>query len=199
MEAYQSDLLAIGGRNDHGEPVYRLQFGNDPIRRPGGVLERPTLGQFPHDWLLLEWLPAEEFGSFDDWAGGPLGDYPFRGRYHLLQPFPGQQLGSRFLNLSVARQMAWISREHRRDSMAKRRAAFAAERDATDKQRQALIADSLQDAFPSFTGPTSFASNPTTRTAVQHKLEKLEDMERRGLLNRPRPRGQIIGTSPTHA
>ena len=192
MGAYDSDLLAVGGRNPYGEPVFLLVRGAHPIKRKDGTVERPTLGRFAADWVLMEWLPREEFGAPEDWPGGPLGDFPWRGRYHMLQPFPGQELGSATLNPAVARRMAWISSNHRRDSLQARRAALAAHESEKDRIRQNRIADMLHDSFPAFTGPTSFANNPTTRTAVQNKLDLLEQMERDGKLKTQRPRGQVV-------
>lgn len=176
-------LALIGGNNPHGEPVFRLAWGDQPIRRAGGTWEvsEPTW----HCWCLLEWLPSSEFGAPADWPGEFYGPWPARGRYVALQPFVGEEgparLGTVSLNESVLARMAWIAREHRKDSVMKRKAAFAERRDRENAERQRIIADRLQDSFPAFTGPTSFMRSPTTRTAVQRKLDLIEERVRRGL------------------
>lgn len=192
MLAYERDLLEIGGRTPYGDPTFILIRGSDPIKRASGVLERSDAAhQFRDGWLLMEWLPPSEFGPESDWPGEQYGPYPHRGRYTLLQPFPRQRLDTLYLNSRVVRMMAWRSREHRRDSETKRRQAYRDSREQAERVRENHIADMLHDAFPSFTGPTSFANNPTTRTAVQSKLNTLEEMERRGGLQTPLPRGPV--------
>lgn len=187
MLAYSSPLKQIGGTNPYGEPVFLLT--NGPIRRTDGSLQYADGPIYKDCWGLVEWLPRTEFGLPAQWPGEEFGPFPIRGHYHLLQPFPCQRLESRFLNCEVVRRVAWISREHRHDSLRKRHEAFAEARQKEDTERERIIADCLQDAFPGFTGPTSFANNPTTRTAVQKKLELLEDAERRGQFNQRIPRG----------
>lgn len=193
MLAYARDLLEVGGLNPHGEPVFLLTRGFDGVKRRDGHIERLDVAdQFRSAWILLEWQAPEEFGPESDWPGESYGPYPHRGRYVSLQPFPAQRLDTLYLNSRVVRMMAWRSREHRRDSLVKRRLAMRDHMERIDRARQDRIADNLQDAFPAFTGPTSFAHNPTTRTAVQNKLDLLEGMERRGELARARPRGSLI-------
>lgn len=196
MLAYAKDLLEVGGRNPYGEPTFILTRGCDPIQRAGGGLEHADVAaQYRSAWVLLEWLPAEHFGSPFDWPGEAYGPYPERGRYVALQPFPNQRLDTLYLNSRIVRMMAWHSREHRRDSLSKRQRALRAASERADAERQNRMADMLQDAFPSFTGPTSFANNPTTRTAVQNKYERLAEMERRGELQHAWPRGQVMRPS----
>ncbi|MGH7441583.1 MAG: hypothetical protein ACREKE_02795 [bacterium] len=192
MSAYFRDLLEVGGRNPYAEPNFLLSLADETIPRTGGGVDRPIAPMFRHSWLLMEWRPREEFGSPEDWPGEQAGAYPLRGSYTILQPFPNQHPDSKFLNSTVVRRMAWISKRHRHDNFLKRMQIFSNQQASEDQERQERIEDMLQDAFPSFTGPTSFAMNSTTRTAVQNKLEKLEDMERRGLLNQNRPLGLQI-------
>lgn len=190
-------LLEIGGRNPHDEPVFRLEWGSQPIRRAGGLWEVPEPTW--HCWCLLEWLPPSEFGDPAEWPGEYFGPWPTRGRYVALQPFINDAgptaLNSPALNVHVLARMAWIAREHRKDSLAKRKAAFAEYQRRQNAEKQRIVADRLQDAFPAFTGPTSFMHSPTTRTAVQRKLDLIEDRVRRGL---PVPSVRSLVQAPSY-
>jgi len=103
---YQERLTRAVGRNQYGEPLFKIAWGQTETYTAGGV--------WPHDhffgyrqlmlsnssptgrgqpcWMILEWHPASDyntdavyyFENRDDATGlQTLGEYPYRGRYEV--------------------------------------------------------------------------------------------------------------------
>jgi hypothetical protein len=94
---YSDFLVRIGGLNVHGQPQFRLVWGQSSTKNIWGQMDGGSCGK--HEvlryggvaaWHLEEWKPPAYFGSPEDWyakswdANTGLhtqGDYPFRGDY----------------------------------------------------------------------------------------------------------------------
>lgn len=192
---YQDALTLAGGRNPYGEPRFILQWGETPVRRrlcPDELIAHRKM----RCWALCEWRPASDY-PLQSWPEGL--PYPASGRYEPVQVFrDGQEmvpLDSDALNVNVLRMMVRHIMESYTMRMAEKYRAFAQmEQDRKDAQRE-KIADCLSASLPAFQGAASYARNHGTRTAVEKKIEQLENNLRRGL---PRlPRGYGIANATT--
>lgn len=91
----QKRITEAGGLNPYGEPLFRVVWGWDRLAYlhdtwediKGDEITNKTEGRWvpkywPYDrWHLEKWLPAECFGSPEDWAVrcASLGPYPSQG------------------------------------------------------------------------------------------------------------------------
>lgn len=175
--AYHSDLRRVGGTNPYGENNFVLCRGNQAIRRWNGEWE--MVEPLTENWTLAQWQPRYEWGDPKLWPSELLGAYPQHGRYFAIQSFECP-LDSPTLHMNIVMGMVWTILRHQHDSLAKREAALRAAKEGIAEARQKQTADMLQDAYPAFTGPTSFAHSPLTRTAVQRKIDILETQAKFG-------------------
>lgn len=96
-QPFKDFLVRIGGLNPHGEPNFRLTWGQSSTKNIWGQMEGGFRGKHTvlryggvAAWHLEEWKPPSYFGTPEDWytkswdAETELhtqGDYPFRGDY----------------------------------------------------------------------------------------------------------------------
>lgn len=99
---FQERLTRIGGRNPHGEPKFKLVWGQSETMRDGGYFLKdgyegyrdvPAIGG-DACWALMMWEPAEKMGTpyrwykdhTDEFTGlVTLGQYPHHGRYRVIK------------------------------------------------------------------------------------------------------------------
>lgn len=202
MEApahYQRALAQAGGRNPYGEPRFRLQWGEELIRRRGVPDELVAHRKMPC-WVLCEWRPASDYPP-NAWPEGL--PYPSSGRYEIVQIFREESgapvpIDSDALNVRWLLMMVRLAMEHRLTGIAAHFRQFR-EMQQEEKRRQCdRIADVLHDSLPAFRDVASYARNHGTRTAVQKKMDQIEQNIKRGLpvLTNPRGRGQVRADYP---
>jgi hypothetical protein len=99
---FQDRLQAAGGSNQYGGPLFKLAWGQSETMRTGGYFARdgfvgyrtvPAIGG-EACWAIMMWESAESMGSAERWYRDysdavtglcDLGQYPFHGRYRVLQ------------------------------------------------------------------------------------------------------------------
>lgn len=99
---FQDRLAQVGGMNPHGEPRFKLVWGESETMRDGGYFVKdgfqgyrdvPSIGG-EACWVLMMWEPASTFGGTyrwykdhtDEYSGlVTLGQYPFKGRYRVVK------------------------------------------------------------------------------------------------------------------
>jgi hypothetical protein len=99
---FQDRLTRIGGRNPHGDPRFKLVWGESESMRDGGYFMKdgyegyrdvPALG-LEKAWVLMMWEPAAKCGSPWRWYKDhmqtesglvTLGQYPHHGRYRVIR------------------------------------------------------------------------------------------------------------------
>lgn len=188
---YADFLVRAGGTNLYGEPNFIIIWGQTYTQRNGDGLS--LLGHGIPAWMLCEWHPAEDYGSPGQWDYKLLGPYPHRGRYEILQPFY-ERIGGKVehmpLNFATLEFMLPIIQKHKHDSIEKRKALMVEQKEKKEKELEDRIADRLQDACPSFTDAVSFAGQGNKHSAVQQKVEEIENAWKR---MPPLQRGLQIG------
>jgi hypothetical protein len=96
-QPFKDFLVRIGGLNPHGQPQFRLVWGQTATKNIWGQMEGGYCGK--HEvlryggvpaWHLEEWKPPSYFGTPEEWYRKSKdevtglhtqGDYPFRGDY----------------------------------------------------------------------------------------------------------------------
>lgn len=150
-----------------GDARYRMHWTGDPM--PGFPEHKFAA---PIDcWALLWWVDQD---SERPGAGGG---------YAVLQAFYTQDSGMFVptmletvgLNLKVVTMMAGEAEKHRHDFARVRHRQLERQRTRMNEQLVSPIEDTLRDASPVFTGPTSWGhGSDATPTVVQKKVEQLE-------------------------
>jgi len=106
---FQERLTQVGGRNQHGEPRFKLVWGQSETMRDGGYFVRdgfqgyrdvPAIGG-EACWTLMMWEPAEKCGTPYRWYKEhtdettglvTLGQYPYKGRYRVIKKLIHREL-----------------------------------------------------------------------------------------------------------
>ncbi len=101
---FQERLTRTGGRNPHGDPKFKLVWGESETMRDGGYFLKdgyegyrdvPAIGG-ESCWALMMWEPAVKLGTPYRWYKDhtdevtglvTLGQYPHHGRYRVIKKF----------------------------------------------------------------------------------------------------------------
>ena len=98
---FQDRLTRVGGRNPHGDPIFKLVWGQHETMSDGGYFLRDGYEGYrdvlrfggEKCWVILMWVPAALMGSRWRWehdhrdeATGllTLGEYPKHGYYRIV-------------------------------------------------------------------------------------------------------------------
>jgi len=177
--AVDDALRLAGGCNRFGEANYRAVWGWSRLGWIGGKWEdRDGAGDLvrevvelrlepkytPHNrWHIERWLPAESYGSPEQWYAqtleiengrniAALGPYPSRGEYEHCLTLEGPRGEFVQLTPTVARHVARLIEASRHAPRVKRREALA-ERVRREEREYDAFADALlSDAGPAFHG-----------------------------------------------
>jgi hypothetical protein len=175
----QERATRAGGVNRYGEPNFRVVWGGSRLAWIGGrwtdrdahgnqiretVELRRVPKYLPEDrWHIERWLPAESYGSPEQWVAqtteiedgvriAALGPYPSRGDYEHC--FTLESASGEFIPLTpaacdwIVRAIEW-SRRQRRTEM---RGAVAAREARRERHMDRGMDDILDDAVPAFDG-----------------------------------------------
>ena len=168
-------ILRSGGTNPYGEPKFKIVWGETYVTRTGFGDMR--LIPIPA-WVLLQWKPAEEFGSPDFWDYEVLGAYPHRGMYYPMQPFY-ERIDGKIVPMEMSRRAAefimYTVMAYQCDTPEKRLAVLKGMKEQDGKAMENRIADNLQDAVGSIAvDGISFAGQKNCRSYVQQMMDRIE-------------------------
>jgi hypothetical protein len=166
---FQERLSQAGGFNKHGEPNFKLVWGESESMRDGGYFVRdgflgyrdvPVLGK-DACWALMMWEPAEKHGTAYRWYKDhtdevtdlvTLGQYPYKGRYRLIKKFihreriAGEWVATRMepthfiLDIMLPMLKEWLKLSNEQKMKVARE-----EIEADEKEADRLMADSMHD------------------------------------------------------
>jgi len=175
----QERATRAGGVNRYGEPNFRVVWGGSRLAWIGGrwtdrdahgntIREKVELRRVPKylpedRWHIERWLPAESYGSPEQWLAqtteiedgvrvAALGPYPSRGDYEHC--FTLESASGEFIPLTpaacdwIVRAIEW-SRRQRRTEM---RGAIASREARRERRMDRGMDDILDDAVPAFHG-----------------------------------------------
>jgi hypothetical protein len=185
---YQRRIEQIGGLNRFGTANFDIVWSQTATIIKDG---KPTL-QADGDpcWVLRQWKAPETYGTpeiyysqnYDETTGTQiLGDYPWRGRYEIVQPFRHRafvngKLVKEFLPLNsmVIDMVIPIILQCADASYYQRRVALKEIHDREENAKTLRIADRLEDATPAFKGPVSFQRQGCRTSIIEKKIQQIE-------------------------
>jgi hypothetical protein len=121
-QEFQQRLTDAVGRNVHGDPLFKIAWGQTETYTAGGVWSHDHFfgyrqlmlsnsspsGKGQPCWMILEWHPPEDyetdavyyFRNRDDSTGlQTLGEYPYRGRYEVAFKLTSTEFSDGRLNI----------------------------------------------------------------------------------------------------
>lgn len=201
-EEFQSQLTYLGGLNKYDEPNFKLVWAQYETFTAGGAwsvdeqyfrgYRQLLLGSGESCWTLLQWHPAEEYGSpenyylqnYDPDSGlQTLGEYAYSGRYQVLNNLRWHEMVD---NKLVMRALPLTTRTFdsivpmiiaaKDISIEKRRAAFMAARDREEQDKLSKIEQHLLTNAQPFTGAVSYSRQGIRSTLIDQKMLDLQRM-----------------------
>lgn len=193
---FQERVNEVFGFNRFGGPMFKIVWGQtERAMRSSldghGYEERLVCSGVPC-WNIMRWIPPESFGSPEtyyeltyDQATGlhDLGEYPWEGRYEVLQPLMHRSFNDdktvmkvdalpltyRIIDLLIpvltrARRVSYWEAKAAEDEMQRR------ENTAIVGQ----ITDRMIDAMPAFIGPHSARGQVVKNNSFQKRMEAVE-------------------------
>lgn len=201
-EEFQSRLTYLGGLNKYDLPNFRLVWAQYETFTAGGIwsvdeqyfkgYRQLLLGSGEPCWTLLQWHPAEEYGSpesyymqnLDEETGLQiLGEYPYSGRYEVLNNLRWTELVDNKLVLHTVPLTS-----HTFDSIIpmiiaakdlsieKRKAIFEEAKAREEAEKLGQIEKHLHDKALPFTGAISYGRQGIRSTVIDQKALELQRM-----------------------
>lgn len=194
-ENFQDRLTEMFGVNYFNEPIYKIVWGQVGTRQYAALDGHydEMLADNQPCWCIQRWRAPECFGTpemYYEFNADPLtglclmGEYPQFGTYETIQPlrttyrdenqdfhievFP---LDETILEIAIPLLLA--AQEY---SYLEVQAAQKAEQEQEDKEKVDMIADRLEEAHPSFYGPTSYGSRGFKTSVLDQKMNAISQM-----------------------
>ena len=219
-EEFQARIREAGGLNRYDEANFKIVWGQTETFRAGGVWEAPgesaftgyrdlLLGMGERCWLLLQWQPPEKYGTPESYYVRnydpetnlqTLGEYPYSGRYEIVQSFVWKglvngklvvehmPLSSLLIDLVVP-----IMREAQAVSMLRIRELARERREKQQLEQVNAIEDSIRNATPEWISRS--AARLSCNSSVQKKAEQIEQHWKRAVtILRERGKGLSVGS-----
>jgi hypothetical protein len=224
--AIQERLTRLFGKNQFGDPHWKIVWSQSAFIRLGncwfdkdgterrGYRETYVAGKAPC-WVIMRWHSPEEYGSprtyysstFDELTQlHYVGEYPWRGRYEVVQPLISKEIRNGRLEIShfpishyLVDTIIPMMIAYQRLSLEQKKAAREIARAAEEKAETERIADILEDNMPKWWGPVSFSRQGIRTSLLDRKMEQIkkvwDQMSHRG--RAPRfSRGMALGDKP---
>jgi len=207
LDEFQQAIDERFGLNRFGTSNFRMAWGETETMRVAGVRsyeDRLMCGNIAC-WNLLRWRPPESFGSPElfeilnrDLDSGLciLGEYPYEGRYDILQPLMAKEFKNGRLEIEAFPLSYQIldtiipivlqSEEMTGMEIAAANAVIEARENKVIVEE---ITDRLLDEMPTRLGPVSYSKHGCKTAAITKKMDEISRVWNRmsvGALKRPR-------------
>ena len=216
-DEFQQRITEAGGVNRYDEPNFRIVWGDTETFRAGGSWE-PLDG--PHYrgyrdlllvneacWALLQWQPPEKWGhpaayyfrNVDESGFQTLGEYPYHGRYELIQPFVNRTyergkitvdampLSSLLIDMVIP-----IIKESQAVSALKVKELMRERRERQEKEQVDQIEACIRNASPEYV--TRSAARLGCNSTIQKRMEIIEKQWKQAVRTiRSRGKGMSVG------
>lgn len=238
---FQARLTRMFGRNEFGEPHFKIVWGQSQFIRMGnvwrdkrgnerlGYRERYQCHAMPC-WVIMRWHSPVEYGSprayyhnsymtseakMDPETGEMLeapkgfyvtGEYPYRGRYEIVQPliskeFVGRKLVVTHFPLShiLIDKVIPLMVEYANLSQKQKADLRKANRAIEEQKQTEKIADLLEESMPRYWGPVSYGRQGIRTSLLDRKMEQIQKVWDRLSRGGRRPqfnRGMAVGNKP---
>jgi hypothetical protein len=198
---FQERLTRMFGRNEFGDPNFKIVWGQSEFHRMGNVW-RDVHGNERHGyrlrylchgmpcWVILRWKSPKHYGTpelfylqtFDHATRmNILGEYPWRGRYEVMQPlirkeFIGGKLVIEHFPLShvLIDKLIPLMIQAQKMTAAERQAAEQFMKEREEKAQTQEIEDRLMDSLPAWYGPVSYSRQGMHTSLLDRKMEAIQ-------------------------
>lgn len=226
---FQARLTRMFGKNPFGEPIFKIVWGSSVFHRMGntwmdkdgttriGFRDKYLCPGGIPAWNILRWKSAREFGTPDLWYDRTwdpvshlyaLGEYPWRGRYEVLQPLYSKEFVDGKLVIDplplthiLVDTIIPIMLRARQATAEERRAAVLYARQEQHRRDVAATEEIMMENLPAYYGPVSFTRQGIKTALITRKMDAIQKqwdkLTRRG--RRPtfrQARGFFRGNAP---
>lgn len=186
-EWFTDELTLIGGEHRFGGPNFDVVWSQTAFIEIDGKPQLQSISQ--PCWVLRMWnapeiygTPEQYFAVNSDDRGKPIaGDYPWEGRYEVVQPFSfaglsGGKLIHEFFPLDglILTLVVPVIRQCEELSYMKKLALMQDAHDKKELEQTTRIADRLRDASPAWLGPVSFSRQGCKTSIIEKKMHQIQ-------------------------
>jgi hypothetical protein len=227
-EEFQERLTQMFGVNQFGDPHFKIVWGQSQFIRLGNRwLDRDGVWRTEYrdtyqcsgnpGWVIMRWKAPFEYGTPESYYGSTydfdtdlfmVGEYPWRGRYEVLQSLNCKEvidgklvidyfpLSHYMIDQIIPMMLAFQALSQEQKDVARQAA-----KEAQDKKDTEDIAEMMAENLPRFWGPTSY-SNQGCHTALldkkMHEIQQVWNRQARMLSGRSPQyaRGMSAGSRP---
>jgi hypothetical protein len=189
------------GKNVFGDPIFKIVWGQSQFIRLGnlwrdsrgneriGFKERYQCHGMPC-WVIMRWFPPAHYGSprlfysqtYDSFTKLHfMGEYPWRGRYEIVQPLISKEYVSGKLVVThfplshvLIDAVIPVMIAYQKLSLEQLMAAQAANKAIEEKKQTEFIADLLEEGMPRFWGPVSYSKQGIRTSLLDRKMAQIE-------------------------
>jgi hypothetical protein len=193
------------GLNPFGGPNYKFVWGASEFIRMGNAWTRRDRFGIEHTvvgyrekylchgmpcWNLLRWKSGLQYGTPELWylntfdkATGlfMLGEYPWKGRYEILQPFYSREFRNGKLVIEhmplshiLIDKIIPIIEHARKMTTEEQRAAVVLARQKEHERDVAITEDIMKDNMPAYFEPVSFTNQGIRTALVTRKMDAIQ-------------------------
>jgi hypothetical protein len=201
---FQARLTRMFGKNQFGEPHYKIVWGQSQFIRMGnlwrdkhgnerlGYRDRPQCHQQPC-WVIMRWHSPLEYGSPATYYRNTFipngvskgfyvtGEYPYRGRYEIVQPLiskefvAGKLVVTHFpLSHFLIDRLIPMMVQFANLSQRQKQAIQAANKAIEDKKETEFVADVLENNMPRWMGPVSYTRQGIKTSLLTRKMDQIQ-------------------------
>lgn len=198
---FQARLTRMFGKNEFGDPYFRVVWGQSEFHRMGNRWrdrfgnERSgyRLRYLAHAmacWVILRWKSPKEYSSpdvfyqrtFDDYTGlYILGEYPWRGRYEIMQALIRKEMVNNKLVVehfplshALIDRIIPLMLQFQQLSSEEQKAAQEFAKEQEHKKQVAELADKMMDSLPMTYGPVSFSRQGCRTSLLDKKIVAIQ-------------------------
>jgi len=198
---FQDRVTRMFGTNLFGEPNFKIVWGSSEFHKMGSN----WTDRFGNDrtgyrmkyfcpggiacWNILRWKPAQAYGSPDLWymkTWEPssqmyiLGEYPWKGRYEILQPLYSKEFVNNKLVIDafplshiLIDLIIPMMESAQKLTDEERRVVLLANRDAQHQADVAVMAERMMENMPAYVNPVSFTHQGIKTSLLARKEEAI--------------------------
>lgn len=211
---YQNRLNELFGVNQFGDPHIIIVWGQSKFHRMGnvwrdsqgnerkGYRDRYQCHAMPC-WVIMRWKPPEAYSSPDVYYARTydpvtdlhfLGEYPWRGRYEVMQPLISKEmvdgklvvehfpLSHYLIDTLIPMILAFQELSYEEQQAARQLA-----KEEEEKKENAEIAEKMIENLPAFYNPVSFAHQGCKTSVIDRKMHQIQKVWDRMTVRGRRP------------
>lgn len=199
---FQARITRMFGTNPFGEPNFKIVWGSTVFHRLGntwmdkdgttriGFRDKYLCAGGVPAWNILRWKSGREFGTPDLWYMrtwdpvsnlSALGEYPWKGRYEVLQPLYSKEFINGKLVIDplplthiLIDTIIPLMLQARKATLEERRAAILYARQQQHVRDVAATEEIMMENLPAYYGPVSFSGQGIKTALITRKMDAIQ-------------------------